>query len=141
MDFVANFREKIGMLENLLADGNFRACANMSTDLLRAAEFAGFTEGVYLGEFFEALFSNMRQLIGMYNLDKKDIENVQRVSLPVVQFFKTNLPLTDANKKAELYDLMMKARFAVTQLQITTWRDKKSRRPPISIPETIQFET
>jgi len=134
LDFVEKFRDRVGTLKNLLLEANFRACANLSTDLLRASEFASYSEGIFVGEFFESLFTNIGQLESLYEIDKKDIAKIQEATLPSVEFIQTNTPLNNENNKAGFYDLILNARCVVTETQISYFREKPPKRLPPSMP-------
>jgi hypothetical protein len=142
LDFIEKFRDRVGTLRGFLVNANFKACANLSTDLLRASEFASYSEGLFIGEFFESLFTNIRQLETRYEIGKEDIERIQGATLPVVEFIQANMPLSSRKKKADFYDLILKARCVVTETQITYFREKPVKRsqtiglpPPISVEE------
>jgi hypothetical protein len=140
VDFVEKFRDRVGTLRSFLVTANFKACANLSTDLLRASEFANYSEGIFIGEFFESLFTNIRQLGNLFELDKKDIEKIQKATIPVVEFTQANIPLGSEEKKAEFYDLLLKARCIVTETQIAYYREKPIKKPSMPFPQTIDVE-
>lgn len=135
MSFIDKIRERVSTLQGLLETRNFKGCANLSTDLLRTSEFANYPEGIFIGEFFESLFSNIRLLNNNYKLDSLDLESIQQVILPVIQYSQANIPITTDDKKARFYDLMLNARSAVTEMQIMYYREK-IRKPtlPMNFP-------
>lgn len=122
-----------------MADSNFRACANAATDILRASEFTNYPEGVLIGEYFEALFIELRGLVDNFKVKKEDVEAVERAVIPIIDFIETNVPVTDTDKKAEFYDLLLNARYVVTKLQLTYFRESKLSRPRIP-PPSITLE-
>ena len=91
MSFIEKFRERVSTLQELLEACNFKGCANLSTDLLRASEFANYPEGIFIGEFFESLFSNIRSLNNNYEVEKTDLESIQQVISPIILYAKTNM--------------------------------------------------
>ncbi len=99
-----------------------------------------------LGEFFEALFVNVRGLTTRFEVEKKDLENIQKAILPAIDYAQNNIPFTTNEQKARFYDLLLNARCAVTEVQIAYYREKpKKPTMPISFPPfptpTIQLET
>jgi hypothetical protein len=106
LDFLQRFKERLDILRNNLSEENFQACENMSTDILRSSEFVNFSEGVFIGEFFEAMFSNVKLLTYGFNVEKKDVEKIQASIFPIVDFMKANIPIDGMNKKAQFYDLL-----------------------------------
>jgi len=128
LDFLQRLRERLEILRNNLSEENFQACENMSTDILRASEFVNFSEGVFIGEFFEALFTNVKLLTSAFNIEKKDIERIQASIIPIVDFIKANMPIAGADKKAQFYDLLLTARYLVTEIQISYWRMTKPKK-------------
>lgn len=117
-----------------MVDSNYRACANTSTDLLRSSEFAKYPEGVFIGEFFEALFIELRQLSKAYNITKDDTEKIRSAVIPIIDFIEANIPITDINKKGELCSLLMNARYIVTETQLLYFREKQPKVPPMHLP-------
>jgi len=143
MDFVEKFKERVGTLRGFLNTMNFKGCANLSTDLLRASEFANYPEGIFIGEFFESLFTNIRTLMLRFDVEKKDIEKILTATIPVIEYAQTNIPFSSEDKKAKLYDLMLNARCIVTETQIAYYREKTSKKPPMpmSFPPSINIES
>jgi hypothetical protein len=143
VDFVERFKDRVRTLKGFLEVANFKGCANLSTDLLRASEFAKYPEGVFVGEFFESLLSNVRTLVSRFEVDKKDIEKIQKATIPVVEYAQVNIPFNSKNKKADFFDLILNARCVVTEIQIAYYREKPIKRPPMpmAIPESIEIET
>lgn len=134
MDFVEAFRAKMPMFRGFLVDSNFKACANAATDLLRASEFAKYPEGVFIGEYFEALFIELRGLVGAFEVKKEDVEKMQKAVNSIIDFIEANIPITDTDKKAELYSLLLNARYIVTENQLTYFREKKPKPRPMRFP-------
>lgn len=143
MDFIEKFKERVGTLQEFLASANFKACANLSTDLLRASEFANYPEGMLVGEFFESLFSNVRTLVSRFEVDKKDIEKIQKATIPAIEYTQMNIPFSNADKKANFFDLILNARCIVTEIQIVYYREKPIKRPPMpmAFPGPIEIDT
>jgi hypothetical protein len=139
VDFVEKFRERVGTLQGFLVSANFKACANLSTDLLRVSDFASFPEGIFIGEFLESLFSNIRSLNARYDIEKDDIQKIQEATSPCINFVSSNIPFSNKNKKAEFYDLMVKARSTVTGIQIVYFREKKTKSPLMPMPIPMPF--
>ena len=142
MDFIEKFRERVSTLKELSQAENFKGCANLSTDLLRASEFAKYPEGIFIGEFFESLFLNIRSLTTKFQVEKNDIENIQKAVLPTIEFAQANIPFTIDEKKARFFDLLLDSRCIVTETQITYFREKSRKSTmPLSFPSpTIQLE-
>lgn len=69
MDYFGKFKERLVDLDSNSARSRFRACSNISSDLIRASEFVEFQEGVFVGEFFETLFSNLGSTIGEFKAE------------------------------------------------------------------------
>ena len=137
MEFEESFRARMNMFSDFLAVSNFGACANAATDLLRASDFANYPEGVFIGEIFEALFAELKGLVDNFSVKREDIEEILREVSAAVDFIRGNSPLTDKDKKAELYDLLLSARYIVTKNQLRYFRENRpklhSMRGPASI--------
>ena len=140
MDFIVKFRDRVGTLKNFLSNENFKACSNLSTDLIRASEFAGFSEGIFVGEIFEAIFTNFRQMAMRFELDKNDVAKIQEVTIPVIDFVQSNFPLNSKDKRATLFELLLKARCTATEIQIMYFREKPLKKPPRSYPSSVEIE-
>jgi hypothetical protein len=142
LDFIEAYKSKIPTLRALLAESNFSACSNFGSDLLRAADLVKYEEGVFVGEFFETLFNNLSALNYSYDLKKDDIEKIQKAVNPVFDFLENNMPITDKDKKAEFYSLLVNARYVVTESQLIYFREKKAKsRPPFPMPPSVSIET
>ena len=141
MDFIEVFKSKIPMLRTLLGDSNYSACSNFGTDLLRLSEFAKYSEGVFIGEFFETLFGNYRSLTDRFDVAKEDIEKMQKTIYPMLDFLENNIPITDTDKKADFYNLLVNARYVVTESQLTYFREKKLKtRLPMQMSPSVSIE-
>jgi hypothetical protein len=134
MEFVEAFREKMPMFRGFIVDCNFGACSNIATDLLRASEFAKYPEGVFIGEVLEQMFFELKRLTQKYETKKEDLEIIQKVSYPLIDFIEANIPLTDTDKKAEFYTLLMNARYVATEKQIKYFRENKPKPIPPRFP-------
>ena len=132
LDYMARFKERLDELDTNLTKLNFRACSNASTDLIRASEFVGYSEGVFIGEFFESLFNNLASVTYRFKVEKDVIESIKNEILKLVQLIKKSIPTKDVSVKSELYDTMVKMRYVVTAFQIKNFREgerKKGRIP------------
>lgn len=140
LDFIEKFRDRVGALKVFLMNANLKACVNLSTDLLRTSEFASYSEGIFIGEFFESLFNNIRSLEQRFELDKNDMTKIQEATIPAIEFAQANIPLNSRDKKATLYELLEKARCTVTETQITYYREKPVKKLSMHYPPRIEVE-
>jgi hypothetical protein len=144
MDFVEKFRERVGTLRDYFIDSNFKACGNLSTDLIRSSEFASYSEGIFIGEFLESLFDNIRMLNSRFDVSDKDSEKIKTIVIPVIEYIQANIPLSNVEKKAIFFDLLLKARCTVTETIIEYYRAKKMSKPsipPMPFPTSVEIES
>lgn len=143
MDLFEKFREKLEYLKENSSRSRFQACENMSTDIIRTSEFVGYPEGVFVGEFFESLFSNINSVLNFFNVKEEDIRPIQKEIEELIELFSTSLSSNDVNVKSALYDKIVRVRYLVTEFQIRNYREgtRKKRIRPESIPRiTIEEE-
>ena len=128
LDFGNIVKSKIPMLRSLIAELNFHACMNFGSDLLRHSEFIKYKEGVFIGEIIENLFGNIQSLNDVFGLKQEDITDMLNEIYPLLDFLEKNLLQEDKDKKIELYNLLINARYAVTEKQITYFREQKPNK-------------
>lgn len=119
---------------------NMKGCFNNSIDLTRMSDFVGFNEGVFIGEVFEGIFKNFREMIRLFEYKKEEIEPIKTELNNLINFVEEKIPSQNDKTKAELYDAMVKARCCVTHLQIQFMREKRTKRQPPTFESTIEMQ-
>jgi len=125
---VEKLKEKLGIIERYSNEMRFKPCKNISTDIIRASEFMGCPEGIFIGEFFEALFINLYNLMDIFEISEEYIEPLNKEIAELIEFLIKSLPANDANTKSEIFDKMVRVRSIVTELQIKAFREEKFER-------------
>ena len=128
LDFVDRYKEKLNSLYGMLAKSKFSVCENISSDFIRTSEFIGFPEGVFVGEFFEMLFSNMNNVYHDFKVNETEVESIKKEIGNLIQFLISNFPTENPNDKARVYDLMVGTRNAVTEFQVRSYREGERKR-------------
>jgi phage-related minor tail protein len=143
LNFIERFKEKLDSIKRDSDQSRFQACSNISTDIIRTSEFVGYPEGIFIGEFFESLFSNIVGVVAAFKISEEEIRPVKKEIDELIELLVKSLPTDNVNVKSEIYDKMVKVRNLVTEFQIRNFREgvrKKGRRgepllPTISIEE------
>jgi len=143
LNFIERFKEKLDSIKRNSDQSRFQACSNISTDMIRTSEFVGYPEGIFIGEFFESLFSNVVGVVSAFNIKEEETSLVKKEIDELIELLTKSLPTDNVNVKSETYDKMVKVRNLVTELQIRSFREgvrKKGKRgeplfPRISVEE------
>jgi hypothetical protein len=78
------FYEKILLIRKLSMDFNFKACSNISTDLITVSTMFEYQDGVFIGEVLEAVFDQLLDLDRRFDLEESD----QKVLKEAYPFFR-----------------------------------------------------
>jgi len=139
LDFMAKFKENLGSILKHLGESNFRACSNVSTDLIRTSEFVGFPEGVLVGEIFESLFDNIQGVYRMFDVDEKEISDLKEEITTLIEFLIREFPFSSNEAKATFYEKIVGVRYKATQFQVKYFREERKRKKRTYLPEHIEL--
>lgn len=128
MDYIEKFKERLDALNKYSADSNFSACSNISTDLIRVSDFMSFSEGVFIGEFFESMFENLRYVVDNFEFKPEEIEPIKSEIVNLVGLLRESIPTADERTKSHVYDTLAKVRSKVTNFQVSSHRERKRKK-------------
>jgi hypothetical protein len=119
------FCDKISLIQELSLDFNFRACSATSSDLITVAVMFEYTDGVFVGEVFEAVFEQLLDLKRHFELEDKDINNLKDNMKKDIGKVLESLGKSDKN---ELYQALSDLRFEATKLQYKCYQTHSLKR-------------
>lgn len=118
------FTELFTAIYDAVEENNFFACTNVSLDLIAFSELAGFKDGVFIGEVFEGLFSQLNALVKEYDLCDDELGQFKELTKQRVQIIADNYQKSDKNG---VYEALRDIRNDVTVLQMKTFRFYESK--------------
>jgi hypothetical protein len=132
---VEKFKENLSEVNKCLKEKNFRACNNLTLDLIRLSYYFDFADGVFFSECMNNIFDDVLRLYGDYGLDEKDTQEIIDTNVKLINALKEALPQLKNIK--EIYELLRDARNVVTRAHFKYSRiyEKQRMFPSVSIGE------
>jgi hypothetical protein len=118
------FTELFTAIHEAVDENNFFACANISLDFIAVAELASFKDGVFIGEVFEGVFSQLKALYNEYVLGDEEFGEFKELTKQRIQIIANSYQKSDKN---EVYEALRDIRNDVTVLQMKTFRFYESK--------------
>ena len=137
LGFIEQFKKRLEGLIEVLSKSKFHTCSNISSDLIRASEFADYEEGVFIGEFFESVFDNILSARDNFRTDKNEVEFVKKEITNLIKLFIKSIPTKGSSAKSDLYEGIVRVRYFASKFQIKYFREgtlKKGRISPSYVP-------
>ena len=75
------FDEYFPILITSLEQFNFQSCASISSDLIKLSEMVDYNDGIFIGEIFEATFSQINMEFMRYEISVGDKEGIKALLL------------------------------------------------------------
>lgn len=111
---VEKFGNLFSNLKDTLKEPNYVGSAKLSTDLTRVSAFLDVPEFIFIGEFFEWLFINLRGIV----LDERIRVQLNDQILSLINELENANPPFDEKFKLNLFDKMVKLRSNATRIQV-----------------------
>lgn len=70
-EIIEKYKNRFSSLEEILRESNFAGASNISTEIIRVSEFLDIPELVFIGEFFESLFDNLKEIDMFFDFDQE----------------------------------------------------------------------
>ena len=128
--FLSKFKERLLEVRLLASQLNYTTCGRLSNRLTMISHFWEDTTALYISEFFEWLFINLRDDQSRHEVPKEKFVLINKAIEELIDYLVKNIPVNSDNV-VELFDLIKKVRYEVTDLQIWVGINLKSRRGPL----------
>ncbi len=117
-EIIEKYKNRFSSLEEILRESNFAGASNISTEIIRVSEFLDIPELVFIGEFFESLFDNLKEIDMLFDFDQEIKNELNTKILSSINIIRSSIPFEEPAIKATLFDNLVKLRSDVTKIQI-----------------------
>lgn len=143
VDIIEIYQRLLGKITKALESSDFFLCTNLSSEMIRVSDYIDFTDGIFLGEFLESLFMNLKSTNDSFIIEEEIIDNLKNDITNLITALEDSVPMSDA-KKIRIYDLITDVRAKTSKLQLESFRgerkrkiDKKMPRFKLPVPDEI----
>ena len=121
---VEKFGNLFSNLKDTLKEPSYAGSKKLATELTRVSAFLDVPEFIFIGEFFECLFINLRGIV----LDERIRVQLNDQILSLINELENNSPPFDEKFKLNLFDKLVKLRSDATKIQVKyLTKEKRSR--------------
>lgn len=124
-EIAEKFSNLFSNFKDTLREPNYVRVTRLSTELTRVSLFLDVPEFIFIGEFFEWLFLNLR-----HDLDKEHRILLDQEILSLINEIENNTPPFEDTFKLKLFDKLVKLRSDATKIQ-TKYIEQKRTRPSL----------
>jgi len=124
------FDEYFPILITSLEQFNFQSCASISSDLIKLSEMVDYNDGIFIGEIFEATFSQINMEFMRYEISVGDKEGIKALLLKDIS---TVFGSYKDEDKYNLFNALKELRADATKFQF------RIRRQCRVLPQPLQF--
>lgn len=127
VDIIEIYQKILGKIIKAAENSDFALCTNFSSEMIRLSDYVDFMDGIFLGEFFESIFSNINLINNDFVIEEAVINNLKSDIINLISILRESIPLDD-NKKIDIYNLMNDIRAKATRLQLESFRGERKRK-------------
>jgi len=125
-DYLDVYKKLLKLLREKAKSSDYSSCFEIANHMTEICVFDfEWKEGVFISEFFEYLYSNLRELAAEYEIEKDVAENISKIVTEIIDEIMKTLPKINIEK---IYPLMVDARYIVTRSQWISWKLKRKKR-------------
>lgn len=117
----------LGKIIKAMENSDFALCTNLSSEMIRISDYVDFIDGIFFGEFFESLFSNINSINAEYVIEEAVINNLKSDIINLISILRDSIPLDD-NNKINIYNLITNIRAKASRLQLESFRGERKRK-------------
>ena len=136
IDFEEKYKKILTKIEKQARQSNYYGCLSMQSKLTWASLIMDNQKGVFISEFLEWLFKNLKDAVRAKEVDEKKKDEINS---EITKLLKTlgKLSLFDDKEKDELELLhsMIVSRYKVTQFQGNQWTKPSRIERPVFLEE------
>ncbi|VVB97282.1 Uncharacterised protein [uncultured archaeon] len=126
-EIAEKFRNLFSNFKDALREPNYTNVGRLSNELTRVSLFLDVPEFIFVGEFLEWLFQNLRGI----ELDKENKSLLDNEILSLINEIENNTPPFEEAFKLNLLDKLVKLRSDATKIQFKYIATKRRPRPSL----------
>jgi len=120
--FIEQFKKNLLEIRLNISKYKYVICTGISTDLTKFSHFMENMMCLCISEYFEWLFSNLNDNTSHYEVPKDKLNEVNKNIEELIDYLVLSIPINN-DKIVELFKLMEKCRYIVTDLQFWSRRN------------------
>jgi len=127
IDIIEIYQRILGKIIKAVENSDFALCSTLSSEMIRLFDHLDFTDGMFIGEFLESLFSNINSINTEYMIEQTVINNLKIDITNLISVLIDSYPMTNT-KKIKIYDLIADIRAKISKLQLESFRGERKRK-------------